>query len=232
MRLTVSFLCFNLLETSKQCINHLIENISSEDIKDIQFILTDNASTDGSADWLESEECALPNKLVIRNKENLFYNEPHRNALKLAEGELFLVINNDMMIKEFDFVQKLYRAFEDPNLAIVGLEGTCCALYANGNGYYHPFIKDYVEGSFLCIRTELAKQRFFNPELRSIYFEDSFLSLEYKEAGYSIRHLPICFEHNHNQTMSKADPTLRNEINEYNRRVFLDRWGAYLQNRG
>src|SRR6266481_3843964 len=77
--------------------------------RDIEIILTDNNSTDGSdkfaEEWLErtgAKGC------VVQNGANLFYCGANNNGAAAATGEFLLFLNNDTWL-EPDCLEKIYN---------------------------------------------------------------------------------------------------------------------------
>lgn len=62
-----------------------------------EIIIIDNASSDGSLEFLEENKYKLPIKL-IKNKENVSFSRGCNQGSKLAQGELFVFMNNDIQL--------------------------------------------------------------------------------------------------------------------------------------
>lgn len=224
MKLSVSILCYGQAAATRKCLVHLKEY--TPDKTGIEFILTDNGSLDNTIDVLEKSD--LPNKVILKNGVNLGFGEGHRNALKYARGEFFLCLNNDLYIQQSDWVQRLINKFTDPRVALVGLAGTPASLQADGQGCNGPTL-DYVEGSFLCGRTEQFRSLgLFSPAIKRFVFEDSDISLRFRQMGYSIAHTRVRHVHDHHKTLQTLDRDDYRQTFEQNREVFLKRWSRYL----
>lgn len=63
--------------------------------KNYEIIAVDNGSTDGSAEFLELQSRDLPLR-IIKNSENRTYSEANNQAVKWANGEFILLLNNDV----------------------------------------------------------------------------------------------------------------------------------------
>jgi len=225
MKLSVSILCFNQVETTKRCVEHLLKTA----IEDVEFILTDNGSSDGTFDFLSS--CDLPNKKLLRHGVNIGFGAGHNTALEHTQGELFLPLNNDMFIKEHGWQHMVQQAFADPKVALAGLLGTPCALKSDGHGHVASQ-REYVEGSFLVARTALVKQYgLFSPAMHMFLFDDSDLSLRFRQMGWDVVHIPLDYEHRSHVTLRRVDTRIKRQIVEHNQKVFLARWSTYLKKR-
>ena len=63
--------------------------------RDVEVIVVDNGSTDGSADLAESLALPFPVR-VIRNAENRSFSDANDQAAAIAGGELLCFLNNDV----------------------------------------------------------------------------------------------------------------------------------------
>ena len=60
-----------------------------------ELIIVDNASTDGSLDYLKSLNTDFPLR-IIKNDENQSFSKANNDAVKVANGDYVLLLNNDM----------------------------------------------------------------------------------------------------------------------------------------
>ncbi len=63
---------------------------------DAEVIVADNASTDGSVDWLGANH---PSVRIIRNTENLGFAGGYNEALKHVEADLYILLNSDVEVR-------------------------------------------------------------------------------------------------------------------------------------
>ena len=83
-------------------------------------IITDNGSRDGSADLIERE--ILPKYETVRliRGKNVGFGAGHNIGLKSAQGEVFMIVNSDIVLLE-DAITPLYRFLtENTACGIVG----------------------------------------------------------------------------------------------------------------
>lgn len=81
------------------------KNISNE------IVVVDNASTDGSEDYLKNKFNSIK---FIWNKENIGFSKANNLALKLTTGDYTLFLNPDTLIPE-DCLEKCFQFFEQHN---------------------------------------------------------------------------------------------------------------------
>jgi GT2 family glycosyltransferase len=205
----------------------LINNTPTDDV---EFILSDNASSDGTKEFLESLE--LPHKKIIVYGQNTGYQIPHNEALKVANGKFFVILNNDIFIKQHDWLERLLITFKmDENLAIAGFDGSPISISSNGNGFVGSEL-EYIEGSCIVGKTALfRKYGLFSPAYKLFYFEDADLSLRYRQMGYNIKTVRCNFNHVRAKTANTLNRKFVQGVMDYNKGVFMRRWDSYLRNR-
>ncbi len=75
----------------------------------LEFIVVDNNSTDASLDYLNK----FPNIRIVRNKKNLGYSFGKNIGVESAQGEYFLLLDNDIVINDPDVIDKLLQLSQD-----------------------------------------------------------------------------------------------------------------------
>ncbi len=80
---------------------------------DLEFVVIDNASTDGSAEVAAS---AAGGAVVIRNAENVGFGAANNQAFEVATGDAWLLLNPDARL-EPDALQLLLRYYDDHSRA-------------------------------------------------------------------------------------------------------------------
>jgi len=228
-KFTLSIVVYNNAELTRRCIDSIMRTIPS----DYEIIVTDNASTDTTAAYLDKMTKLSPAIKVVKNATNLGFNAPNNHALTLAGGKYFVVLNNDIEFQTAGWLGIMEAEFtKNPKLAICGLKGGCNDLNADGVGFGGPKL-EYVEGSCLMIPTALARQHgLFSDYLKFAYFEDSDLSLRMRERGYDIVLVPVSRIH-HGAATSKIVRGVV-DLDGYHQRnkiIFKTRWARYLQKR-
>ncbi len=91
---SIIIVSFNTKDLLKSCIDSIYE--TSNDINH-EFIIVDNASTDGSPEMIKKE---FRDITLIRNTENIGFARANNQALRIARGEYFLLLNSDTIVKK------------------------------------------------------------------------------------------------------------------------------------
>lgn len=150
--LTISIVSYNTRDLLKRCLNSIFECT-----KGIVFEITviDNASKDGSVDMVRK---SFPKVKLIINKENAMFTHANNQALKIAKGKYFLVLNSDTYFKDNSLKKMVDYMNGHPKVgALEGLEiYEDGELIPNGSLFSTPLI-DFYELSIIGKR--LKNQR-------------------------------------------------------------------------
>ena len=113
---------FNKLELTRQCLTTLA---SVTTMPEYEVIVVDNASTDGTAEFLAELGGDVQ---VIRNPENYGFAIACNQGAKAARGEFFLFLNNDTIPTEGWLNALVDEVERHPDVAVVGSK----LLYEDG----------------------------------------------------------------------------------------------------
>lgn len=86
---------WNLKDELGACLDSLKNNAGG---MDIETIVVDNGSTDGSAEMVDRDH---PGIKLIRNRENLGFSKANNQAMAVAGGRYFFLLNNDTLIQKY-----------------------------------------------------------------------------------------------------------------------------------
>ena len=84
---------WNGIDVLSEC----LDSLGKSTYKNIEIIVVDNASSDGSQDWIRSNH---PNIILVQNKSNLGYAEVCNVGAKSSSGEYLIFLNNDTVQNE------------------------------------------------------------------------------------------------------------------------------------
>jgi GT2 family glycosyltransferase/ADP-heptose:LPS heptosyltransferase len=226
-KVTISILAYEGLEHSRACLKSIFENSNGHDY---EIILTDNGSTDGTAEFFREIKAQRPDSIrVVTNQDNLGFIEPNRKALELARGEYFVLLNNDVKVPRGWLAQLLQPFYRYPKAALSGPDGSCSELTPEFSGIPGRRV-DYLEGSCLCGKTEILRRHgLFSEYLLFAYHEDSDLSLRMQELGYSIHRVPFRIQHVREATSKRVPQVKENALK--NRDAMIKRWSGWRKGR-
>jgi len=111
-KVSVSIVNYN----GKRFLGDCLTSLRQQDYPDIEVVLVDNASTDGSASFVAEN---FPEVRVIVNDENCFFCRGQNIGIRNTSGEYVLALNNDVVLGR-SFVSGMVTAIEtDPGIGSV-----------------------------------------------------------------------------------------------------------------
>lgn len=90
-RVSVVIVSWNALPLLRRC----LPSVVATDYPDLEIVLADNASADGSAEWVAE---AFPSVKVVRHPENWLFCRGNNEAIPHTTGELICLLNNDVEV--------------------------------------------------------------------------------------------------------------------------------------
>lgn len=97
-------------------IKHLktfLPSVTKTEYKDFEIIIADNASTDGSAEWVRN---TYPECSIVTYPQNYGYCGGNNRAVEYARNDILIFLNNDVEV-EPDWLHHLLKVFDDPLVA-------------------------------------------------------------------------------------------------------------------
>ena len=93
----------------KELLRNCLASIRAQDTADLEIIIADNNSSDGSAEFVREN---YPGVSVLGLKENLGYTGANNAAARRARGAYLVFLNNDTRLAP-DFIRELFRFISD-----------------------------------------------------------------------------------------------------------------------
>lgn len=110
---------FSIIIVTWNALHHLktfLPSVVNTDYPDFEIIIADNASTDGTAEWIQS---TYPNVVLATFDKNYGYCGGNNRAVPYATKEVLLFLNNDVEVKA-NWLTAINLAFErDESVAAV-----------------------------------------------------------------------------------------------------------------
>ena len=132
---TISLINYN----GKKFVFQAIESAVNQDYPNLEIILIDNASTDGTREEIERripeweerrKKCGLQKGSTalrdygtsaikyIKNTENAGFGKPHNEAMRMMKGDFILLLNYDAILKP-DYIKNALEIFQDEKVGSV-----------------------------------------------------------------------------------------------------------------
>lgn len=222
-KVSISIVCYNNLALTQKCLQSVLNNST-----DCELLLTDNGSSDGTAEYFDKLATDYMTVRVFHNPTNEGFIKPNIKALAEAHGQFFCLLNNDATVGP-GWLEALLAPLEaNPNAALSGPAGACCSLRNDFMGFAGGPV-EYLEGSCLLGKVEILRLHgLFDEELVFAYGEDSDLSLRLRQRGYTIHAVPgVAFTHVHGATASMV-PGIRQHFAK-NMQYLQGKWADYMR---
>lgn len=143
---SIIILNYNGRELLRTCLDSVLKN--SYPKSGYEVILVDNASTDGSASFVEKH---FPSVKVIRSSENLGFTGGNNLGLEHAKGSYIVLLNSDTRVEK-EWLQELVKAAKPKHVGMLSSK-----LY-----YMTPFVELEIDSSIVS-KSDIADSVDFSP---------------------------------------------------------------------
>jgi glycosyltransferase involved in cell wall biosynthesis/GT2 family glycosyltransferase len=241
---SIIIVTYNNLYYTKLCIESLF---SKTEYPNIEIIVVDNNSSDGTPYYLKEMEKLHSEVKVILNKQNLGFAKANNQGLSSSNGQYIVFLNNDTVVTK-GWLSKFINYLNNfPEIGLIGPITNSCGNEAQIDTWYenmdemdvfaYEYTKDH-EGSLFDINmlalycAAMRKEVFdkigpLDESFKIGMFEDDDYSYRIKKAGYRIVCAEDVFIHHFGRTaFNKLIQTGEYQtIFEENKRLFEKKWG-------
>jgi GT2 family glycosyltransferase/tetratricopeptide (TPR) repeat protein len=246
---SVVVLTYNNWEYTRACLASLRDY---SDYPDLEIIVVDNASSDGTPENLCQLQRQDPRIRVVLNDANLGFAAGNNVGLRLARGEFVILLNNDTVVTR-GWVRDLIRPMQlDPR---IGLTGPLTNAIGNEQkvkpGYdivrdmpqwARRFVRDRlrhtVETSnlaFFCVairRSVLDEVGLLDEVYGVVFYEDDDYCRRARQADYKLVIVDDVFVHHHlSASVAALGSQAVGEFMARNKAIFEARWGEWQPHR-
>lgn len=240
---SIIILTHNNLHLTRSCIESIFRNTLWPNL---ELIIVDNASTDGTREYLGELHREHENVKLILNDRNEGFARANNQGIRAATGEYIVLLNNDTIVTRGWLGRLIRRLESDPMVGMVGPVTNSAGNEAKIDVSYSSIeeMEAFAEHrarecegkafeiktlALFCavMRRKLFDEVGFLDERFEVgMFEDDDLALRVKQAGYRI----ICCEdvfvhHYHSATFKQFSEQEYLRLFEANRKWFEDKWG-------
>jgi len=245
-RVSVIILCFNNLHLTRECLNSVLEK---SDYPDLEIILVDNASTDGTPQYILEMALKHPEIRPILNSENIGFAAGNNVGLSAATGDYLVLLNNDTVVTE-GWVMTLVRHFQSrPGLGLLGpvtnnigneariktdydkidqMPSAVLGYTLSNMGRVYPMSN----AAFFCAMMPRSTYEQCGPISEDYgrgFFEDDDYCRKVEAAGLQIGCAEDVFVHHHlSATFNQIDDRARRVLFERNRAIYERKWGEWI----
>lgn len=135
MKLSIITTCYNRCAT----IRGAMESVLAQDYSEIEYIIVDGASTDGSVETIRSEERKVKSEEFVENHPGFSFScisesdqgmyEAINKGIRMATGDIIGLVHSDDMLFDNQVISDVVRKFEETKADFVYGDG----IYVNAN---------------------------------------------------------------------------------------------------
>jgi GT2 family glycosyltransferase/glycosyltransferase involved in cell wall biosynthesis len=244
-RVSVIVLTYNNLGLSQACLRSLLERT---DYPNLEVIVVDNASTDGTPDFLRSLGASDTRVKVRLNDENLGFAAGNNVGLADATGAYLVLLNNDTVVTD-GWLMTLIRHLQDDSA--IGLVGpvtnnignearielnydTELDLYDVARTYTLAHIgarRALNNVAFFCVAMPRKTYEVCGPLCTDYgigFFEDDDYCRRVEQADLKVVCVEDVFVHHHlSASFSKLDSIDKTALFDRNKAIYEAKWGRW-----
>jgi GT2 family glycosyltransferase len=235
------------LAFTRLCLESVLLNANDVDI---ELVLIDNATTDGTREYLAALSERDSRVVVLRNEENRGFGPAVNQGLAAANGDVLVVLNNDTMLPP-GWLMRLAAHLDRPEIGLVGPTTNRCGNEAEVDVTYRTYgemvqlsVKRAVEHAGVAFDIEVATLfcaatrrdvfehvGFLDERFEVGLFEDDDYSERMRQAGYRVACAEDAFVHHFGEaSFGELVPTGRyGELFRANKARFEEKWGVTWQ---
>ena len=243
--ISVVVLTYNNLELTRSCLYSLDKH---SDYANMEIIVVDNASSDGSREFLKQWQLSGSNRRLILNDTNRGFAAANNQGLFIAEGEYLVMLNNDTYVTP-GWIRTLYQHFKyDKAIGLVGPvtnnignEAKIDIDYKDmdqmlevSSKYTHKHLGKVFQlrsAAFFCAMMPRVVYNLVGPldeEFGLGFFEDDDYCRRIERAGLHIVCAEDVFIHHHlSASFLKLDRDARRSLFNENKKKYEDKWGHW-----
>lgn len=244
-KVSVVILCYNNLAFTETCLRS-VQMFS--DYEDLEIICVDNASTDGTGEFLKRQRGIQ----VISNDTNLGFAGGNNVGIRAASGDIVILLNNDTYVTPGwvrDLIRPLLRHDRigvcGPLTNNIGNEQKTKVSYQNmqemrqaARAFTAPRKRTYYPTenlAFFCVairRDVLDAVGLLDEDYGVGFFEDDDYCQRVRAAGYDMAISDGAFIHHHlSASFSLLPDNGRQRQLEKNKAIFESKWGPWRPHR-
>jgi len=243
-RASIIIVTYNNLSDTVECLESVFRYT---DYPNYEVIVVDNASNDGTQEYLQHVENAYERVTVILNSANRGFAAANNQGIQLATGHYIVFLNNDTVVT-VGWLSGLIRHLQDPKVGLVGPvtnsignEAKIEVPYASDLTAMHHFAWEYTEShwektfdipvlALFCTATRrdvIEKVGLLDEGFGLGFFEDDDFCHRIRTAGLRVVCCEDVFVHHFGgASFQKLDLITREILFQRNKKYFEQKWGV------
>lgn len=248
-RISVIVLSFNNLELTRACVQSVLQRTG---YPNLELILVDNGSSDGTQYYLRDLEPEHPEIKVILSETNLGFAAGNNLGLGVATGDYLVLLNNDTVVTDGWVLTLMRHLQRDPEIGIIGPvtdnigNEARIELRYSDPAQMHEAARRFTLArigrtfamrtlAFFCVMLPRRTYERCGPICTDYgigFFEDDDYCRRIEKEGWTIRCAEDVFIHHHlSASFSKLSQAERDRLFEANRAIYEKKWGPWVPHR-
>ncbi|HEX5353165.1 MAG TPA: glycosyltransferase [Rhodanobacteraceae bacterium] len=248
-KVSVIVLTYNNLDLTKVCLAS-VEQFSDYD--NMEVIVVDNASTDGTPDFLREWTRDHDDRRIILNSENLGFAAGNNVGLAAADSEYLVLLNNDTHVTPGWVATLMGHLRRNEKLGMIGPVTNNIGNEARIDVHYDDMegmlkaAADYTArragqsmplrtAAFFCVMMRWAVYEQVGPMDEAFgvgFFEDDDYCRRVEQAGWGIACAEDVFVHHHlSASFNKLKQEKKQAMFEQNKAIYEAKWGPWKPHR-
>ena len=245
-KISVVVLTCNNLDLTKACLQSLIEQTG---YPNLEIIVVDNASVDGTPSYLNEFQSQHQNTKVILNEKNIGFSAGNNVGLAAATGDYLVLLNNDTVVT-LGWAMTLMRHLQaDPTIGLIGpvtnnigneariemaykdisdMPAESLQYTLNNMGIVLP-IRNVAFFCTMMPRSTYERCGSLCEEYGLGFFEDDDYCRRVEVAGLRIVCAEDVFVHHHlSASFNKIKSVDRDALMKRNKAIYEEKWGSWI----
>lgn len=244
-KVSIIVLTYNNLHLTKDCLESIELNTKYDNY---EVIVVDNLSTDDTRDYLVKTYSDNNKYNIILNEANLGFAAGNNVGLKVANGEILVILNNDTYVGPF-WLGGLVKALRNnPEFGLVGPvtnnignESKINISYSNWSEMNMKALAHYSENidviypldcaAFFCVamhRKVYETVGEMSLDYGLGFFEDDDYCMRVRENNWKIAAVEESFVHHHlSASFNKLKNNKKEELMQKNKAIYESKWGEW-----
>ncbi|MEK6302791.1 MAG: glycosyltransferase [Acidobacteriota bacterium] len=242
---SIVIVTFNNLALNRLCLESLY---ARTEWPNFEVIVVDNASSDGTPEYLNQAESTFPNLRVVLNDKNLGFARANNIGLKQASGDYLVLLNNDTVLTRGWLSALIRHLCADPEVGLIGPVTNEIGNEAKVKVGYEKledlpkwaarFVRENDGRAFsipvlamFCVamrRTDFERVGLLDESFEVGMFEDDDYARRVQEKGHKTTCVLDSFVHHAGRASFKLlDEDQYVELFQRNRKIYEEKWGIW-----
>jgi len=218
-----------LNHNGKRFLKRCLDSILKSNYSNLEVLFVDNHSVDGSVEFVKELHGDDPRVIVVQNKKNLGWSKGNNEGLRIAKGEIMVLLSNDMEVDANWLNEMVDVLCSDPVVGVAQFNSLSMhdreTLDSAGNfldpfGYAYSYVLGgslaevfFAEGMAMAVKREVIEKIGMLDEYYFMEYDDMDFSWRARLRGYKVMFVPSAIVYHARGGFVGATVMTRNPLN-------------------